>query len=407
MALKLILISPDGTVGADGKAKRDVLCDLCKFIARMAARGVEVALWARHRMSLNGEVLDAYLTREAKVPVRHFQAGAGPFPIRRSAGSVNPILSVTGAALHETILVGSKQEDMLAGVNNGLLLVRPAWYGDEMEYGFRVNSIGQLARFCEVFALRQHPIYWSIDSGNLQVCSMGPFSTYFEEFAKYGANAKQVAKENKGNPEFWFFAIVSTLYFSGIVHGVDFICPFPGHNPAAIGGIRELLDAVMSQFGKCFRKPYLRNRIVRHTQSQKSQYLKPEQKTFRNHLNTVYLNQKPRRYDRPEPPKAMLNLRSKRVLVVDDFVTNGRSLDTARAYIEAAKGTATLFSWLKTVNTSFYHMQPDPVLNPYQANAVAAEPAATSFGYGAHIVDSAASKELQTIFEAYNGWSWA
>jgi hypothetical protein len=99
----------------------------------------------------------------------------------------------------------------------------------------------------------------------------------------------------------------------------------------------------MSQFGKCFRKPYLRNRIVRHTQSQKSQYLKPEQKTFRNHLNTVYLNQKPRRYDRAEPPKAMLNLRSKRVLVVDDFVTNGRSLDTARAYIEAAKGTATLF----------------------------------------------------------------
>jgi hypoxanthine phosphoribosyltransferase len=164
---------------------------------------------------------------------------------------------------------------------------------------------------------------------------------------------------------------------------------------------------VMSQFGKCFRKRYLPNLIVRHTQSQKSQYLKPEQKTFRNHLNTVYLNQKPRRYDRAEPPKAMLNLRSKRVLVVDDFVTNGRSLDTARAYIEAAKGTATLFSWLKTVNTSFYHMQPDPVLNPYQANAVAAEPAATSFGYGAHIVDSAASKELQTIFEAYNGWSWA
>ena len=34
----------------------------------------------------------------------------------------------------------------------------------------------------------------------------------------------------------------------------------------------------------------------------------------------------------------MLNLRSKRVLVVDDFITNGRSLDTARAYIEAAKG---------------------------------------------------------------------
>jgi hypothetical protein len=201
MALKLILMSPDGTVGVDGKAKHDVLSDLCKFIARMATRGVEVALWTRHRMSLNGEPLDAYLAREAKAPVRLFQAGAGRFPIRRRAGSVNPILSETGAALSETILVGGKQEDMLAGVNNELLLVRPAWYGDDMEYGFRVSSIGQLAQFCEVFALRQHPIYWSIDSGNLQIRSMGPFSTYFEEFSKYGANAKQVAKENKGNPE--------------------------------------------------------------------------------------------------------------------------------------------------------------------------------------------------------------
>jgi len=225
---------------------------------------------AQVRMSLNGEPLDTYLTREAKTPVRHFQAGVGQLLIKRRAGSVNAILSATGATLHETILVGSKQEDMLAGVNNGLLLIRPAWYGDDMEYGFRVGSIGQLARFCEVFALRQHPIYWSIDSETLQVRSMGPFSTYFEEFAKYGANAKQVAKENKGDPEFWFFAVVSTLYFSGIIHGVDFICPFPGHNPAATGGIRELLDAVMSQFGKCFKKPYLPDLIVRHTQSQKA-----------------------------------------------------------------------------------------------------------------------------------------
>lgn len=103
----------------------------------------------------------------------------------------------------------------------------------------------------------------------------------------------------------------------------------------------------------------------------------------------------------------MLSLKSKRVLVVDDFVTNGRSLDTARAYIEAAGGTAVLFSWLKTVNTSFNHMRPDPALSPYQPNQVATEPSATSFGYAAHIVDPVASKEMQTIFEAYTGWQWA
>jgi len=406
MALKLILMSPDGTVGSDGQAKHEVLRDLCKFIFRMGQRGVEVALWARHRASLNGEPLDEYLTREAKVLVRFFQAGVGQFPIRRSAQSVNPILAVTGARLDETILVGSKNEDMLAGVNNRLLLIRPAWYGDEMEYGFRVSSISELAQFCEIFALRRHPIYWSIDEGNLQVRSMGPFSTYFPEFAEYGADARQVAKENKGDPNFWFLSVVSTLYFSGMVHGVDYICPFPGHNPAAVGGIRELLDGVMTRFSKCFRKPYLPNLIVRHTMSQKSQYLKPEKKTFCNHLNTIKLNQRPRRYDRSEPPKATLSLKCKRVLVVDDFITNGRSLDVARSYIEAAKGTAVLFSWLKTVNTSFNHMRPDPLLNPYQLNAVDAEPTSAAFAYHAQIVDAAVSKEMQSIFEAYKGWLW-
>jgi hypothetical protein len=406
MSLKLILMSPDGTIGADGKARHDVLHDLCTFISRMASRGVQIALWSRRNMTLNREPLDAYLTRTAKAPVRLFQAATAKYPLRQRGGAVDPILAETGAQRHETILIGSQTADMQAGVNNGLLLVRPAWYGDNIDYGFRVASIGELARFCEVFALRQHPIHWSIDNGKLQVWSMGPFSTYFEEFAQFGADARRVAKENKGDPQFWFYAVVSSLYFSGIAHGVDYICPFPGHNPAAIAGIRDLLDGVMSQFGKCFRKPYLPNLIVRHTQSQKSQYLKPAQKSFVNHLNTISLNQRPRRYDRLEPPKGALSLTGKRVLVVDDFITNGRSLDTARAYIEAARGSAILFSWLKTVNSNFFHMQSDPPLNPYQPNVATVEPASVLFGYQASIVDSQAPQEIQSIFEAYSEWSW-
>jgi hypothetical protein len=76
--------------------------------------------------------------------------------------------------------------------------------------------------------------------------------------------------------------------------------------------------------------------------------------------------------------KAMLSLRSKRVLVVDDFVTN----------------------------TSFHHMRTDPTLSPYHSNVVGTKPSATSFGHNVHIVDPVASKEMQSIFEAYNGWLW-
>jgi hypothetical protein len=406
MPLKLILMSPDGTVGADGKARTDILRELCGFIRQMAAHGVQVAIWARHHLTLDKEPLETYLSRESQVPVCQFTAASGSLPARQFAGSADPILAKLGIERHETILVGSKTVDMQAGVNNRLLLVRPAWYGDEIDYGFRVESISELAQFCEIFALRQHPIYWSIDDGALQVRSMGPFSTILKDFAEFGSSARATAKDNKGDPEFWFFAVVSALYFSGIIHQVQYICPFPGHNPAATGGVRVLFDDVMSRFAKCFRKPYLPDLILRHTRSRKSQYLKPEQKTFGNQINTIHLNRRPRSYDKQEPRKTPLPLTGKRVLVVDDFITNGRSLDAARAFIEAAGARAILFSWLKTINTSFEHMLPDPPLDPYRLCAISQEPATLSYGYLRHIVASQAPRELNRILDAYRDWTW-
>jgi hypothetical protein len=355
MPLKLILMSPDGTVGADGKARNDILRDLCTFIERMAARDVQLAIWSFHRQLLNNEPLENYLTRESKAQVRHFHADNAQYPARQRSGSVDPILAETGVQRHETILVGSQETDMQAGVNNRLLLIRPAWYGAEMPYGFPVESINELARFCEVFALRQHPIYWSIDKGALQVRSMGPFSTRLPDFAEFGTSARATAKENRGDPRFWFFAVVSALYFSGLVHQANYLCTFPGHNPKATGGIRPVLDEVMSRFAKCFRKTYFPDLIVRHTMSQKSQSLSPEQKTFANQINTIRLNRLPRSYDKPEPRKTPLSLKGKRVLIIDDIITHGRSLDTARAFVEASGGTAILFGWLKTISRNFEH----------------------------------------------------
>jgi hypoxanthine phosphoribosyltransferase len=406
MPLKLILMSPDGTIAADGKARTDILRDLCTFIGRMAQRQVQVALWSRTLRILDGEPLEAYLSRESNAPVRQFQAGTAEYPTRQRGGSVDPILAETGIRRHETILVGSYDTDMQAAVNNRLLLLRPAWYGNEMPYGFPVNSISELAQFCEIFALRQHPIYWSINSGSLQVRSMGPFSTFFQELAEYGADARKVAKENRGDPNFWFYAVVSALYFSGILHEVDYICTFPGHDPSATGGFRALFDPVMSQFGKCFRKTYFPDLIVRHTKSLKSQHLKANERTFLNHLNTMHLNPKPRSYNSSTPRKTRLSLAGKRILVIDDFITAGRSLDVARAFIEAAGATATLFSWLKTVNTNLYHMLPDPPLAPYQPCTISQEPTMRAYSYHGHIIASKAPEELNRILDAYKEWKW-
>jgi hypothetical protein len=372
----------------------------------MAAHDVQVGIWSFHRQLLDGEPLETYLTRESKAPVRHFHADNAHHPVRQRSRSVDPILAETGVDRHETIFVGSQETDMQAAVNNQLLLIRPAWYGTEMEYGFPVESINELARFCKIFALRQHPIYWSIDDGALQVRSMGPFSTRLPDFAEFGSSARATAKENRGDREFWFFAVVSALYFSGLVHQADYLCTFPGHNPQATGGVRPVLDEVMSRFAKCFRKTYFPDLLVRHMMSQKSQYLRPDQKTFANQTNTIRLNRLPRSYDKPEPRKSPLSLRAKRVLIVDDIITHGRSLDSARAFIEAAGGTTILFSWLKAISTSFEHMSPDPPLSPYQPCTIEEEPTTSSYPYRNHIVAPRAPRELTNSLRAYRDWTW-
>ncbi|HXR02867.1 MAG TPA: phosphoribosyltransferase, partial [Pseudomonas sp.] len=105
-----------------------------------------------------------------------------------------------------------------------------------------------------------------------------------------------------------------------------------------------------------------------------------------------------RHYDR-EPPKGDIRLRGKRVLVVDDICTNGRSLDAARAYIEAAGGTAVLFSWLKTISRGYLHMSPAPALNPFQPNVIVSEPWSSEFRYGAQILSHDAPAEIDRTLE--------
>jgi hypoxanthine phosphoribosyltransferase len=101
-----------------------------------------------------------------------------------------------------------------------------------------------------------------------------------------------------------------------------------------------------------------------------------------------------------------LNLKGKRVLVIDDICTNGRSLDVARAYIEAAGGTATLFCWLKTVNSSFHHMSPTPTLEAYTSNTISLEPTSVLFHYGSQISNGSAAQEIAAALPAFKKWRW-
>jgi hypothetical protein len=254
MPLKAVLIGPHGTVFKEGKVQPALMSDLVLFIRRMTANGIHVGLWSQHPVTYRhrgGEdPVETYLSRQSGTAVPFYRANYGRLPARRFGGSVNPILQQLGVHPHEVILVGNDKEDMLAGVNNNLLLMRPEWYPGEHEYGFLVDSISDMAQFCELFGLRQHPIFWSIDANNLHVRSMGPFSTMRRpDFAIFGSDARNVAKHGVGNRRFWFLMIISSLYFSGLLRDVHYLCPFPGHDPGSVSPVQQGLDAFLTTLG--------------------------------------------------------------------------------------------------------------------------------------------------------------
>ena len=120
-----------------------------------------------------------------------------------------------GVEPHEVILVGNDKEDMLAGGHNKLLFFGPNGIRASMNMAFEVRSISELAQFCELFGLRQHPIFWAIDREFFRSAAWGRSRPCAPRFCSLRQRCSQCSQAGVGAPRFWFLMIVSSLYFSG------------------------------------------------------------------------------------------------------------------------------------------------------------------------------------------------
>ena len=407
MSLKLLLISVDGTLCRNGKLNQAIVKNVARLVQELAQSGVRAALWSNQKWTFAGVPLGQYSSNLCGFDVKVHGISNDGCPNRTQRNSADRILQSYGVTRQETLLVGSSENDVRAGVNNKLLLIRADWYGQQVDYGFRVTTVSELARFCFVFATRAHPIFWKLTTpSGVDMSAGGPFSTMIPAYAAFGGDARAFAKHGAGHPDFWFQFTISSLYFSGLLDGVHYICSFPSHNPAnAVADERGIGDALM-RLGQCFQISYYEDLLVRHTLAQKNQPIRAHLRTFANQLHTIRLNRRPTRNRCGQPNKTDLSLRGKMVLIVDDFCTSGRSVEAARAYIQAAGGTVRIYAWLKTINTSYQEMAAIGGLKPYGPNLNRGEPPSIPHNYYAGILDQQAPQEIDNIFNRYTGWNW-
>ncbi|HDK6709940.1 TPA: phosphoribosyl transferase [Klebsiella pneumoniae] len=404
--IKGVILSVEDTLLPKGKIDSEIFAEVDKLIRYFRVKNIEFVVFTNR----------AWVVGEQRTPLEDLlQKHWGEFkylcrakdrsiPGKPTADATKYVLDLMGWESTETLYIGASINDMQTAINGELLFLRATWWADKTDYGFEFSTPKDIARFIDTFCLREHLWCHEIHDGDFNFYALAPFSTMKEEYTLYSEDARAAAKHGLGHPEFWTSALISSLYFSGIHKMINYVSVYPGHKE---GHGNNIMDEAISIFGKCFRKTYIPDLILRHTTSQKSQKARNAGIAIDhcNQLNTICLNSQPHRNPRTTYKKPPLGP-GKTVLLIDDITTRGYSFESARAYIQKTGAKVILVSWLKTINTDISTLGELHDFNPYQANHFDNVPLGKSHSYRANIVDILAPAELTRLFSAYQQWDW-
>ncbi|EIZ9508828.1 phosphoribosyl transferase [Cronobacter sakazakii] len=403
--IKGVILSVEGTICPNGKLDRAIFSEVNKLINYFKSKGLDFVIHTNRQWTYNEtSKLEDFLKEKRGEFSYICYADDKSIPPRPRAESIEYILNLKGWSSTETIYIGSTDDDMRTAVNGELLFLRATWWENKTDYGFEFASPKDIARFIDTFCLRSHLWCHEIHDGDFNFYALAPFSTMKEENTLYSQHARNAAKHGTGHPDFWIGAIVSSLYFSGVHKKIDYVSVYPGHK-AGYGN--PVMNEAISIFGKCFRKNYLFDLIIRHTDAIKSQTARNNKMAidFLNQLNTIRLNYKPMRSATRRYVKSPLGP-GKTVLLIDDITTKGYSLESGRAYIEQTGAKVILASWLKTINTDIDLLAPLGKFDPYIPHNFTSAKVLKQHSYRANIVDTLAPAEIKAMLEKYTNWDW-
>jgi len=335
-------------------------------------------------------------------------AGRDGTPKKAKPESVQWVLNNYNFQSHEAIMIGNSKNDMITAVNSGLLFVNASWYGKNTDYGFELDQPWKVARFVDVFCLRDNLWNYAINSKGLEYYSLGIYGTREEKY-NYSRDAKEAAKFGRGHLDFWMNYFLSAIYFSGLHKRIDYIASYPSHRQ---GSISSVMEQTIVTFAKCFRKTYLKDLIIRHTTAEKSAYArsggKGDSLNHLNQLNTIRLNPSPLKNEKGERYKKSPLQPGKTVLLIDDFCTEGYSLEAARVYIEQTGANVICLSLLKTICRDYKQIENIENIDkfdPFQPQTFSLSDIQTiEHSYSRYISTSESHYEIREKLKRYDGW---
>ncbi len=410
--LKAVILSVSDVIVEKGELVEETFAEVVKLIKFLQLKGLTPIVLARKKwVSIDDKTNEKHsLQDELFKHVKSFPwyCSDENNDIPTKDGSSKPveyILNKHQLKPNEVIYIGNSLTDMRTAVNSKVLFLNAKWYDSNTTYGFIFNSPRAIAKFIDIFCLRNHWWGFSIEKNGLRAYALSIFSTYIEKYAMTSSDAKSAAKEGRGKLEFWAHYTISSIYFSGLYNEIDYIAPYPRHKAGT--GNATIAD-VLDVFAKCFRIKYIPDLIMRHKDAEKSQTLRQakRQPSHLNQINSIHLNKKPLKNSKGETYAKTPLAPDKTVLVIDDILTEGYSLDAARIYIESTGAKVILLAWLKTINTHYHKGVKLAINDPYREHNFTTCDTDKIYSYGGYILNNKAQDELDEKFKNYDNWSW-
>lgn len=396
----------------EGRVDQAKVLETIRLIKYLISVGVQPVLVSNSTWTMVGsnESFNDYFSRQVGQQLPYYQGGED-MAYKQYAAAMQHVLDDQGWTPQEVVYIGNTQHDIQAASNGGLLLLNAKWHEANSPFGFEFDSPKDIAKFVDCCCLTPKDWFWGIEQGNLRVYTIAPLGEYsktYPQAATYSKDAKNAVKFGVGDLRFWGLLMAARMHLSGIGAEASYVAPYPGHKTTSVKA--ELLQAVKIASGS-LRARYLQDYVVRHQDAPKSQALRNDRKqpSALNQLSTIHLRTDPlktgevggRYRSRP-------NVKGKTVLLVDDICTRGHSLETARAFAEAAGAKVICLCWLKTPGQNDYHeivkLTPS-IKRPYSKYVSESQEAAVHSNSG-NVINPNAATEIADAFTRFNGWEW-
>lgn len=329
MPIRGVLVDLDGALLVDGTASPRT--GIKKLVTDLHSHGISVAAAsgradAEARLAKSGLDVDAVYTS-----LKCGSKGSGNF--------VAAFCDDQGLDRAHCLTVWDDEYGFREGINGRSLSFHAEWGGGRSRYGIRLERPEELVEYLEVFFLKTAPWFAELDSrdgsgrgvtvralidGNGAGSELIRQATYRtlkdrERVEVYGASF----------PMFLLTHMLASAYLDGLLTSDrDQVLwqIYPGHSTtsAAPPVIQASIEHLTLFRGRASGKQYGLQRLENATQSHRARVADDRSAVkFINQMNTVALQR-------------ATKVQGKRVYVIDDFTTEGYSLEAARQIFDAA-----------------------------------------------------------------------